>query len=386
MERGMSLSNYLEELDPSHDYGAGDPMGGLDAFERQLMLAGIRTQSDPSKRIFADPVERFYASDQPASPVLFPEFINRQMRTPLIASSILDEMVAITTPVDTDTYRSIYLTDGVNDRRMRRVTEGSELPTVKLTTSEHPITLHKYGVKLQGTYEAFRRMRIDLFSLHLARIALQSQIDKASEGLDVLINGDGNANGATNYNLTTLDSGTVAGTLTYKAWLRWGLKLFPYQLNTVVAGEAELLSILTLQFPNVNPLMLLSCSHRAILCRRTWKSRRASGRPFVWSSWHRSVERPGRLQPPERPGDGHRDRRDLDRDGPPDRQADERDHPVGSRGVRRALPAGRDHAHPERLSVLSGGFVLLLCLYHRGPCARLLLWCMIYLLQYKAGR
>lgn len=258
MERGMSLSNYLEELDPSHEYGASDPMGSLDAFERQLLLAGIRTQSDPSKRIFADPVERFYASDQPASPVLFPEFINRQMRTPLLAASILDEIVAITTPIDSDTYRSIYLTDQVTDRRMRRVSEGSELPTVKLTTSEHPITLHKYGVKLQGTYEVFRRMRLDLFSLHLARIALQAQIDKASEGVDVLINGDGNANGATNFNLTTLDSGTTAGNLTYKAWLRWGLKLFPYQLNTVVAGEAELLSILTLQFPNVNPLMLLS--------------------------------------------------------------------------------------------------------------------------------
>jgi hypothetical protein len=258
MEAGMTLTGYLEELDPSHRYSNDDPYGKLDAFERQLMEAGIRTKSDPSKGIYAHPVERFYASDQPASPILFPEYINRQIRTFLIVPPILDEIVAITTPVDADSYRTIYLQDTTATRRMARVTELAELPTVKVVTSEKSISLKKYGVRILGSYEAFRRMRIDLFSLHLARIALQAQLDKSSEALDVLINGDGNANPATNYNLTSLDSSTVAGKLTYFAWLRFGLKLWPYQLNTVVAGEAELLAILTLQFPNVNPLMLLS--------------------------------------------------------------------------------------------------------------------------------
>jgi hypothetical protein len=258
MKEGMTLTNLLEQIDPSSEYGPSDALYGLDAFERQLALANIRVKSDPAKGIYADPVNRFYQSDQPSSPVLFPEFINRAMRVPLIAAPILDELVAVTTPVDSDTYRAIYLKDTKTDRQMRRTPEGTEFPTVKLTTGENPINLHKYGLKLQGSYEVFRRMRIDLFSLHLARIALQNQLDKADTALDVIINGDGNSNSAVNYNLTALDSGTTAGNLTYKAWLRFGLKLFPYQLTTVVGGEAELLSVLTLQFPNINPLTLLS--------------------------------------------------------------------------------------------------------------------------------
>ncbi len=252
-ERKMTLTNYLESLDPSSNYD-----DGLDAFERQLLVSGIRTQSDPVKGIFADPVNRFYASDQPASPVLFPEFINRQMRVALLAPPILDELIAITTPVDSDSYRTIYLQDTTATRRMSRVAEGGELPRVKVATSEKSISLKKYGVILEGTYEVYRRMRIDLFALHLSRIALQAMLDKSQEALDVAINGDGNGNAATNYNLTALDPNTTAGKLTYYAWLRWGLKLFPYQLTTVVGGEAELLSVLTLQFPNINPLMILS--------------------------------------------------------------------------------------------------------------------------------
>ena len=256
-ERGMTLTSYLEEVDPSHRYN-----DGLDSFERQLQIANIRTRSDHSKGIYADTVDRFYLSDQPASPVLFPEFINRSIRTYLITPPILEDLIAITTPIDSSSYRTIYLQDTTTTRRMSRIAEGADLPAVKVLTSEKAITLHKYGMKLIGTYEAFRRMRIDMFALHLARVALQTQLDKSSEALDTGINGDGNSNAATNFNLTTLDSSTTAGHLTYYAWLRWNLKLYPYPLTTVVAGEAELLSILTLQFPNINPMWLLALLQR----------------------------------------------------------------------------------------------------------------------------
>src|SRR5579875_4123796 len=37
----MTLTGYLESLDPSNEYPTSDPMGQLDAFERQLALAQI---------------------------------------------------------------------------------------------------------------------------------------------------------------------------------------------------------------------------------------------------------------------------------------------------------------------------------------------------------
>ncbi len=254
----MTLTAFLEREDPSDEYEPNDPMGQMDAFERQLALSGIVTKSDHGRGIYASPVTRFYESNQPASPILFPEWLNRNVRTPLLAPAILDELLAVTTPIDGNAYRTIYLNDTVGERRMYRVPEGSPLPEAQLATAEHAINLYKYGVKLKATYEAIRRMRLDLLAIHIGRIGLQAQLDKASDALNTLINGDGNSNPAVNFNLSALDSSATVGTLTYYAWLNWLLQPYPYQITTVVGNGPALLSILTLQFPNINPMMLLS--------------------------------------------------------------------------------------------------------------------------------
>jgi len=258
MREGKNLSRWLEDQDPTQEYSTSDPLSQMDAFERQLYWAGIRTQSDPVKGLFADTVDRFYMSDQPASVILFPEFINRVLRETLIAPDILGDLIAQVTPVNSSSYRTIYLNDTIGERRMGRVTQGGEMPRVKLATSEHAIVLHKYGVILEGSYEVYRRMQIDLFARHVARIGMQAMLDKSQDALDVAVNGDGNSNPAINYNNTALDTAAVAGTLTYKSWLRWGMKSWPYKIDTVIGGEAELLGLLTLQFPSIDPTMLLA--------------------------------------------------------------------------------------------------------------------------------
>lgn len=255
----MTLTAFLEREDPTDEYEPGDPMGDMDAFERQMALAGIHTKSDHSRGIYASPVTRFYESNQPASPILYPEWLNRNIRTPLLAPAILDELVAVTTPIDGSAYRAIYLNDTVGQRRMMRVPEGSPLPEAQLLTAEHAVNLYKYGVRLKASYESVRRMRLDLLAIHIGRIGLQAQLDKASDALNTLINGDGNGNAATNYRLhADLDASATAGTLTYYAWLKWLMQPYPYQITTVVGGQAELLSVLTLQMPNINPMTLLA--------------------------------------------------------------------------------------------------------------------------------
>ena len=257
-KNGMSLSAMLEKMDPS------DESDSMDAFERQMALSGIRTKSDPTKNIFADKVENFYASDQPTSIVLFPEFINRQMRINPFAENLLGEMVALNTPVDGDTYRSIYVDmSDLNKFRMKRVTEGSDVPSVTLKSAENSVTLYKHGVKLHATAEAIRRMRIDQLTIHLGLIGLQNNLDKASAALDVIINGDGNNNGAVNYNNSTMDSTTAggqanAGKLTYKSWINFLMQFYPFHCTTIAGNKDALLAIMTMQFPGVDPLMALA--------------------------------------------------------------------------------------------------------------------------------
>lgn len=287
-----SLSALLEQEDPTAAYPENDPLRKLDAFERQLLALNIRTKPDlrlmqPASALeeFYDPKRpdgtRFFASDQPQSWILYPEFINRQMRIIPLPEDVLGELVAQVTPIDTDIYKAIYLNDNIQtapgqlQRQLARVEEGSEIPPVTIGTFENNVQLHKYGVALKGTYETYRRLRVDLFSLFLARIAMQIKLDLATHASNILQNGDGNGNAAPNFNVSALDTAAPAGPgtvtdlvtgvtstitkgLSYKSWLIFRASLYPLHMTTVVGRLNELLQVLTLQFPNVDPLTLLA--------------------------------------------------------------------------------------------------------------------------------
>lgn len=248
------FSVALELMDPTVNY-EGSPLAKMDAFERQLYFADIRTKTEPSKGIFADNMGRFFQSNIPGSSVLYPEYINRVLREELIAPDTLAYLLANTTGVDSDRYRSIFTNDTVASRRMYRVGQGAELPQTTMGFSEHYITLFKYGRLLKGTYEFFRQIKIDQFAVMLRRIAMQAMLDKADTAIDVLINGDNNSNPATNYNQSTLDTGA---TPTYSAFLAFMLKFYPYTLTTIVGNEASLVKFLSMARPSIDPFQVLA--------------------------------------------------------------------------------------------------------------------------------
>lgn len=257
LNEGMNLTAFLEQRDPSTEDD------GLDAFERQLARFGIRTQGDHTKGIYADKVERFYASDTPQSWILFPEYLNRQMRMAALEQDFTADLIANTVGINADVYRTIYAdTTDVETFRMKRVTEGAEVPTAKLLTRENTINLYKYGVRLEATYEAVRRMQVDQLQVHLNRIALQTNLDKMASALAVIINGDGNNNAAPTYPATAFDSTSTTG-ITWKAWIGWLMELYPYIVTTVAGNKAAILEVLTLQYPQADPLMILSSLSQA---------------------------------------------------------------------------------------------------------------------------
>jgi hypothetical protein len=251
---GMTLSEFLEVVDPSDRYTGAERE--MDAFERQLMIHGIRTKSVPGKGIYADNVQRFFESNQPGSQVLFPEFINRTMREGLIAPDTLQYMLALRTGTDGSAdYRTIYTNESEDDRRLVRVGEGADFPTTVLSTAEHALRIQKYGRKFEGSYEFFSKVRIDLFAIMLRRTAMQNNLDKADFAAYVAINGDGNGNAATNYNQGTLDTGT---TPTYKAFIAFCMKFYPYQLNTLIGNATSLVNFLAMSRPSIDPFQVLA--------------------------------------------------------------------------------------------------------------------------------
>ncbi len=285
---GQSLSGWLERQNPSAEY-----KDGLDAFSRLLQVADIRTHSFPEDGIYASTWEEWHTNEQ--ARLLIHEWTARQWRkvayprkralytsqditvgsvnnpwrdaldmrwdTDITPAIPLNSLVAITTPIQGDAYRSYYLVDAPAEQRMVRVGEGAEIPRAKLTAGEKTIRMFKYGRAIEATYEQLRRQRIDRIAAHVRRMALQAEADKVATALDVLINGDGNAGtSATNYNLTTLDSAGVAGTLTLKAWLAFKLKFKnPYAMTTALVQEAVALQLMLLNTGSANiPLVMIA--------------------------------------------------------------------------------------------------------------------------------
>jgi hypothetical protein len=291
-KRGHSLSVELETMDPSSDH----PDSKMDAFERLLKEAGIRTKSLVEYGVSADEISAFDKS--PQAKTLLPELLARYWRRAVtgkpyntralyqsndsalntlsnpyfddltaradrqIAPQIpIAQVVAATTLIDRDTYRSYYLTDNAAEQRMVRVGAGAEIPGAKLVAGERTIQLHKYGRKLELTYEQMRHMKIDIVALHIARMAVQTEIDKLAAIIDIAVNGDGNANtAATSYNLTALDGAAVSGTLTTKGWLAFKMKFAnPYQIDTALSQEDIALQMQLLNVGSANvPLVSIN--------------------------------------------------------------------------------------------------------------------------------
>lgn len=275
---GMSLSAFLEREDPSSNYN-----DGLDAFQRLCMIADIRTASVPEEGVRASQFGAFDANAQTRS--LVPEWMARVWRRAAygraaitsgdnalntlnnpyvdaagartnrqIAPAIpLAELIAMTTSIDSDAYRAYYLTDDTAAQRMVRVEQATELPKTKLVGGDQMIRLYKYGRALEMSYESLRRMPIDKVAFHLGRIATQAETDKVATVVDVIVNGDGNSNGATSYNLTALDSSATAGTLSLKGWLAFKMKFAnPYMATHALAQEAVALQMMMLNMGSAN--------------------------------------------------------------------------------------------------------------------------------------
>ena len=240
----MTLSMFLEGLDPS-------PEGSkLDAFERLMQEAGIVTSNIPEKNIFSSKVEAFYRTDE--NKLLFPEYIARTLVQAMVQYPVFQYLVAARTMIDSNVYKAGYLDldDAKNKKatQMRRVTEAAELPIAKLKLGESAINIYKYGRAIEASYEALRRMSIEVFNIHLQEIGVQAADNKVAEILSIIKDGDGNNNAATSYKASDLDS-SFTSALTRTAWIKFLLKFYPRACNTVVSNEDGLLQVLEVLYP-----------------------------------------------------------------------------------------------------------------------------------------
>ncbi|SYZ72430.1 conserved hypothetical protein [Candidatus Zixiibacteriota bacterium] len=227
--RGMTLSELLE----TGDYDPSPAACPLDAFERQLALAGVRLGGSK-----ATTVEQFYQK----APALMPEFILREIKKGQAMRPELNAIIAGTTTVANNRYTPFHIDTSSADRfSLRSIGEGSEIPQILVTEQNHSINVKEYGLGLKASYKALRYRTTAQFRVLLWYIGFRLQTDKIGLAVDCLINGDGNANAASVVNAET------SGTLTYDDLVTLWSQFAPFEMNTVICHIGQLKNILLME-------------------------------------------------------------------------------------------------------------------------------------------
>ena len=235
-ESGKSFEQVLETLDPNENY-RGTPYEGLDAFQRQLKRFDIRVRGTGS-----DAVEKFFRTSESA--VLFPEYVSRSVRAGMEEGDVLPSITATVTKFEGMDYRSVYSSATDDDKSLRFVGEGAEIPQTEIKASSNLVELKKRGRMLVASYEAIRFQRLDLFSVMLRQIGGQIMRMHLEDAIDVLKNGDGNGNAAEKFAVGDAAIGGTAGTLSYAELLKFWNEFDPYTMNTLLVSPDVMLKIL----------------------------------------------------------------------------------------------------------------------------------------------
>ena len=222
----------LESIDPSENY-KGTNLEGLDAFERQLKRFDIKLKGAGSST-----VDKFFATTDSA--VLFPEYVSRAVRQGIEEGKHLDSIVATKTNIEGLDYRTITSIPTADEKELKEVAEGAQIPETVIHTQENLVTLKKRGRMLVASYEAIRFQRLDLFTVTLRQIGAYIARSQFKDAVYVLIDGDGNNNPA------EVVAPATAGTITYADLIKLWNTFSPYEMNTLIASPDIMAKLLAM--------------------------------------------------------------------------------------------------------------------------------------------
>jgi len=237
-DQGMSVSELLEEMDPSHAYAADDPLGNHTALGRQLIRFGFKTQDDNPREPRMTVPLKYQVAHTPANSVLFPAFMKDTLFwTPLQDVEFDPNLLFASTRTQReDTYKTIRINDSQwRHKRLQRISEMAEVPVSQLTLSGYSGTMIKHGVGLTFSREFANGVDIQLFGKAMERSALRERKAYFDHVLTTIISGDtiyGLTSGATSTQAVSFDSTiSAAGQISYFALSLMLHGMRPYKPN-----------------------------------------------------------------------------------------------------------------------------------------------------------
>ena len=153
-------------------------------------------------------------------------------------NTILPEIVASVSNIDSMDYRTFRSTPSDSDLELKETDEGETLEETSITVSSDLVSLKKRGRLLSASYEALRFQRLDLFSVMLAQIGAYIAKSRLADAISTLT-------GSGNSAITTLET-AESGELTYSDLVHFWNSFDPFTMDTIIASPDMLEKILNL--------------------------------------------------------------------------------------------------------------------------------------------
>ena len=213
-ERVKFLSQEPERLRGLRGRELHESLGQLELTHSQYFRAlGTNVQDYCAQEFGIDvskvTVERFFQSD-PSAKWLFPDIVREAVLTGIRRRPAYGSLIAADEAVPGTAYDLPYVVENAEEEEPRMVAEGAVIPESELTYGNRVVRLRKLGRGVIASYEAIRRMSVNLLRVHLVRIGEQmgQQLDAALAG--TLISGE-QADGS--------DAAVPIHTATSNAWV-----------------------------------------------------------------------------------------------------------------------------------------------------------------------
>lgn len=134
-------------------------------------------------------VDRFFQSD-PNAKWLFPDIVREAVVAGLKRKPKYPELIVRDEPVSSTAYDVPYVQESAADEELRAVAEGAAIPESEITYGDRIVRLDKKGRGVIASYEAVRRMSVDMLRVHLQRMGERLGRNLDARLADVLIDGD----------------------------------------------------------------------------------------------------------------------------------------------------------------------------------------------------
>ncbi len=177
---------------------------------------------------------------------MFPEYVKRCVIQGINDASILNDIIATNTKINSLDYRPLASIATSDDKELKKVAEGAQIPTTEIKVQDNLVKLFKRGRMLVSSYEAIKFQRLDLFSVTLKQIGAYIAKSQLEDAINTIVNGDSNFNPAANVAVKN------AGVLTYEDLIKLWSEFENYDMNRLIVAPdvmVKMLSIAELKDP-----------------------------------------------------------------------------------------------------------------------------------------